>query len=161
MHRFAWKNRVTLGLGVGIASLALVAGCADEDQPEDDLGIDDPVATEPVETDATETMTATTDTETPTATEGSDDPAEGEDVTVNITAEGLMMDGTMTSDLSLTTGSTVTFMNDSEEAVNVTTDDGTIDEEVEAGDSFEHTFDEAGTWTLSVGGEEMGTITVE
>lgn len=156
MNRFAWKNRVTLGLGVGIASLALVAGCADDDEPEDDLGINDPVATESVGTDPTETMTETT-----TAGEGSDDPGEAEDVAVTVTTDGLMMDGAATSDLSLTSGSTVTFLNDGTDTVNLTTDDGAIDEEIEAGDSFEHTFDEAGTWTLSVDGTEVGTVTVQ
>lgn len=161
MHRFAWKNRLTLGLGVGIASLALVAGCADDDEPEADLGIDT-TATETMTTEPTETMTETatateTGTETPMATEGA---GEAEDVTLNITADGLMMDGAMASDLSLTAGSTVTFMNDGTDTVNVTTDDGAIDEEVESGESFDYTFDEAGTWTLSVDGEEMGTITV-
>ena len=159
MHRFAWKNRVTLGVGVGIASLALVAGCADEDEPEDELGIDT-TATETMTTEPTATMTETATTETTaTATEGTDD--EAEDVTVNITADGLMMDGTAASDLSLTAGSTVTFQNDGAAAVTVTTDDGAIDEEVEAGESFEYTFEEAGTWTLLVDGEEMSTITVE
>jgi len=160
MHRFAWKNRVTLGLGVGIASLVLVAGCADDDEPEDDLGINDPIATETVATDPTETATETTAT-TPTATEGSDDPGEAEDVAVTVTADGLMMDGTATSDLSLTSGSTVTFLNDGTDPVALATDDGTIDEEIEAGDSFEHTFDEAGTWTLTVDGTEVGIITVQ
>lgn len=159
MHRFAWKNRVTLGLGVGIASLALVAGCADEDEPEDDLGIDT-TATETMTAEPTETMTETAET-TPAATEGSDDPGEAEDVAVTVTASGLMMDGAATSDLSLTSGSTVTFLNDGTDTVALATDDGTIDEELEAGDSFEHTFDEAGTWTITVDGTEVGTVTVQ
>lgn len=172
MNRPAWKNRLTLGLGVGIATIALVAGCGD-DEDGDDAGIDtgtDITATETME--ATETTEATEDatedateeatedaTETATATE--DGATEGEDVTLTISAGSVMMDGAATQEVALTAGSTVTFENAGEAAVAIATDDGTIDEEVEAGASTEHTFDEAGTWTLTVDGMDAATITVE
>jgi plastocyanin len=159
MYRSAWKNRVTLGLGVGIATVALIAGCSDDEEDGDDIGID-PTST----TTATETMTETstpseTATETMTETPSTTSEA-GEDVAVDITADGLMLDGVVSDDLMLTAGSTVTFTNDGEETIHLMTDDGAIDEEIEAGATFEYTFDEAGTWTVSVDDEEMGTITV-
>ena len=158
MYRSAW-NRVTLGLGVGIATVALIAGCSDNEGDGDDIGVD-PTST----TTATETMTETStpsETATETMTETpSTTPEAGEDVAVDISADGLLLDGVLSDDLALTAGSTVTFTNAGEETIHLMTNDGAIDEEIEAGATFEYTFDEAGTWTVSVDDEEMGTITV-
>ncbi|MCB9491557.1 MAG: hypothetical protein H6674_05765 [Dehalococcoidia bacterium] len=168
MNGFAWKNRVTLSLGIGIATVALIAGCSGDDDEGD--GIDTGTGTEITQTtEPTETMTATegatetmTETATASATGTATETGSGtaEDVTLTISADGVMMDGTMADTVTLAAGSTVTFENDGENAVNVTTDDGAIDEEIAAGDSYDYTFDEAGTWTVSVDGEEMVTITV-
>ena len=168
MQQFAWKHRLTMGLGIGIASIALIAGCSDEEDSADDLDVDTETTvtetttttTEPTETtESTGTATGTTEaTGTATAT---GDTGTAEDVALSITADGVMLDGTMSEEVTLTAGSTVTFTNDGDAAVNVTTDDGAIDEEVEPGDSFEYTFEEAGTWMLSVDGTEVATITVE
>lgn len=159
MYRSAWKNRLTLGLGAGIATVALIAGCSDDEGDGDDIGID-PTST----TTATETMTETTtpsETATETMTETPDTTTEaGADVAVSITADGLLLGGLISDDLALTAGSTVTFTNDGDETVHLTTDDGAIDAEIEAGATFEYTFDEAGAWTVSVDDAEMGTITV-
>jgi len=157
MHRSAWKNRLTLSLGVGIATVALIAGCSD-DADDDDLGLDSTPTTA-----ATETMTETAPTTAPTtaATETvTETPAVAEDAAVSIAADGLMLDGAMSDAMALAAGSTVTFTNDGAETITLTTDDGAIDEEIEAGDSFEFTFEDAGTWIVSVDGVEMGTITV-
>ena len=155
MNRFALKNRLTLSLGIGIASVALIAGCANDG--DDDVGIFP--ATTPV---ATETMRdSMTPTEVvPGAATTPGDRAEDVDVDVSITATGLMADGMMSDRMMLTSGSTVTFTNETDATIEVTTDDGAIDEEVDAGESFDFTFDEAGTWIISVDGVAMGTVTV-
>src|SRR3546814_17298719 len=85
MHQFAWKHRLTMGLGIGIASIALIAGCLDEEDSADDLDVDTETTvtetttttTEPTETtESTGTATGTTDEAgTPTATAATGDTA--------------------------------------------------------------------------------------
>jgi plastocyanin len=153
MNRFALKNRLTLSLGIGIASVALIAGCAD-DGDDNNVGI--VPDTTPVATETMNPMNPTAVAPGAATTPGD----MSEDVDVRITASGLMADGMMSDRMVLTTGSTVTFTNDTASTVEVTTDDGAIDEEVDAGDSFDFTFSDAGTWIISVDGVEMGTVTV-
>ncbi len=162
MNRSSWKNRLTLSLGIGIASVALIAGCSDDEADDDDLGINTTstaVATGTM-TDATTVVPGAT-TATPEGTTSAG-PAEGtpSELEVSITADGLTADGTNAGVLALAAGSTVTFTNDTDATVALTTDDGAIDEEIEAGDSFEFTFEEEGTWNISVDGEEMSVVTV-
>lgn len=156
MQRGTWKNRLTLGLGVGIASVALIAGCSDDNGDVD--GEDTATTTMTATASATETMTETA-TQTPTETE-SPTEAPGEAVTLGIAGGELILSGTATDTIVLAAGDTVTFQNDGDAAIALATDDGTIDEEIEAGATFEFTFEEAGTWTVTVDGVEAGTITV-
>lgn len=159
MHRFHWKNRLTMTLGVAIASMALLAACAEDNA--DDNGVLDPVETTPVVTvtpaDGTPATTPTETTATVTPTEVATEP---EDVTLSVTATGMMQDGVATDSLTLVAGSTVTFENETAAAVTLTSDDGSIEEEIDADSSYDHTFDDAGIYRMSVDGQEVVTITI-
>lgn len=170
MHRTAWKKRLTMGLGVGLASVALIAGCGEEDDPINGDGTDLSTDSTATETATLPTADGTMGTATGTATDGTatdgtatatvPDAAGDVPVTLAITTDGLERDDLPADTTAIAAGSAVTFQNDTDSAVNLATDDGTIDEEVEAGGSFEHTFDETGTWTILIDDEEAGMLTV-
>src|SRR5690606_22903085 len=89
---------------------------------------------------------------TPTTTEGSDSGTG--DAVVPVGSERIEDDVREVS-----VGQTITLQNDDDEgAVSVTSEDGAIDIEVQAGESYEHTFEEAGTYTLTVGEADGATL---
>jgi nitrite reductase (NO-forming) len=136
-------NRFGMALGAGVVGIALIAGCSG-DSADDDL-TSTPTATATSEPTSSATSSPTTD---PTAT------ATPETVEDSI-KDGLIMDQ------EIAAGTTMSWTNDDDAARTITSDDGTVDSgEIAPGDSFEFTFEDAGSWKLMVDGVESATITV-
>lgn len=143
-------NRFGMALGAGVVGIALIAGCSGDST---DDGLDDltstPTSTMTSEPTSSATSSPTTD---PTATATATATPE--------TIEDSIKDG-LIMDQEIAAGTTVSWTNDDDEARTLTSDDGTVDSgEIAPGDSFEFTFEDAGSWKMMVDGVEAATITV-
>lgn len=138
-------NRFGMALGAGVVGIALIAGCTG-DSTDDGLDLTG-TPTSTSEPTASATSSPTTEpTETATAT-----PETVEDSIV----DGLIMDQ------EIAAGTTVSWTNDDGEARTLTSEDGTVDSgEIAPGESFEFTFEDAGSWIMMVDGVQVATITV-
>jgi plastocyanin len=137
---------------VAAAAMALaLAACSGDDPPTDDTPADDTAAEAPAD-----------------AADGEDTAAEGDEVSdgdATVVASFFTFEP---EELSVATGTTVTFVNEDSVRHTFTSGegeaDGTFDlETVAEGDTAEFTFDEAGTYPYfcEVHASMTGTITVE
>ncbi len=157
-------NRLTLALGVWLTSILLIAGCADDGNGGDDLGLDDTGSNGSSlegggDDDADDTGGAATLTPTATLDDDDDDDdangddADDDDADDDGAATGgrleVEIDDDSIDDQQVPVGTTVVWVNDDDEVHFLTSEDGTIDSgEIAPGATFEHTFAEAGTYTL-------------
>lgn len=135
-------NRFGMALGAGVLGIALIAGCSDSSADDLTSTPTSTVTSEPTSSATSSPTTGPTATATPETVEDS-------------IKDGLIMDQ------KIAAGTTVSWTNEDDQPRTITSDDGTVDSgEIAPGDSFEFTFEDAGSWKLMVDGMEAATITV-
>lgn len=128
MHH--WK-RATLALGFGLASVFAIACDGDDDDLDNGIpGVD-----------------STLEPGNGNDTDDGDDSGNGNGLPANGELVAITDDGELS--ISVVAGSTVTFVNESDEVATITIDGNDESGDLEPGDSYEHTFDEPGEYMVT------------